>query len=233
MISSIRPRCSRIAATAAAASLRADRRRGSRRGRRAPPAPRSSGSGSAPGPCAPCSRGSAPRRTRCPASVADPPVELVVEPVEALAVARRHRRRLLGDQRVERGELGRRRTARPPPAPSRSRARSGRSAPARTACSEIALTSVERCGRMVRKPSLRQPPEGVAHRLARHAGRLAPPPPRRAARPAAAPASPPGRRAPRTPGRPRTAAAAASTTGHAGSAPLLGPPLTCDCILAY
>ena len=102
--------------------------------------------------CALFSRISVQAKSR-PLKRADLPVKLVVEAVEPLAVVRRRS---------------------PPPAPpgapssAANSAAPNRTAATRTvstssavrtkracctACSEIALTSVERCGRMVRKPS--------------------------------------------------------------------------------
>ena len=100
---------------------------------------------------------------------ADPPVEVVVEPVEALAVARRHRRRLLGEQRVEAGELGGAEPlGRHPHRLDLERGADEARLPHRLLGDRADL------GRALRpdgqEAELRQPPEGVAHRLARHAG---------------------------------------------------------------
>ena len=150
----IRPRWSRIATAAPSTSPARSASRITWWSSSAALPPRS-GSGAAPGPCGPCSR--APATQTKPTPGERPQIRRWKSSSSAWNRSRvvgRHRLRLLVEDRVERGERRRRRSARPRAGSSRPRSRCGRSAPASPPSLEIGLTIVARCGRTGTSPSL-------------------------------------------------------------------------------
>ena len=162
-----------------------------------------------------------------------PPVKLVVERVEPSRSRAATAAACCRDQRVEHGRLRRRRTA---PAAPRTVSISS-AVRTKRACSTARSEIGAHLGGALRpdgqEPELRQPPEGVAHRLARDPGGRAT---------STSESRVPGRqhqrhhlrgRARRTPGPPPIGDRTASKPDAADRAGHRTPSVDSDCILAY